>query len=252
MHSPVASALRLSSALTARSGRRGVLPVSVELPKHQQAWRGLSRRDWRRLLREVGASSFRPPASPTASARDHPASAAASTVRLLSASPISDDFLMEQEGRGRLRERLRRLLHLPAASVVQVWLGTLNIYTQVGLITLIGIIPKHGILLVEFANQKRDEGYLMREAIIYSAKVRLRPILMTTAALALAVVPLMIAAGAGEAARQAMGTVIFSGLVIGTLLTLFVVPMFNTLISSPERPQAKAHPSPAAPLAPAK
>jgi multidrug efflux pump len=120
-------------------------------------------------------------------------------------------------------------------------LGTLNIYTQVGLITLIGIITKHGILLVEFANQKRDEGYSIPDAIVHSAKVRLRPILMTTAALALAVVPLMIAAGAGAAARQAMGLVIFSGLVIGTLFTLFVVPLFYTLISARERRSTKSH-----------
>jgi multidrug efflux pump len=126
-------------------------------------------------------------------------------------------------------------------------LGTLNIYTQVGLITLIGIITKHGILLVEFANQKRDEGYSIQDAIVYSAKVRLRPILMTTAALALAVVPLMIAAGAGAAARQAMGVVIFSGLVIGTMFTLFVVPLFYTLISSRERPSAVAQPATIAP-----
>jgi len=113
-------------------------------------------------------------------------------------------------------------------------LGTINIYTQVGLITLIGIITKHGILLVEFANQRREEGLPIREAIVESAKVRLRPILMTTAALALAVVPLMIASGAGAAARQAMGLVIFSGLCIGTLFTLFVVPMFYTYIAKPE------------------
>jgi multidrug efflux pump len=121
-------------------------------------------------------------------------------------------------------------------------LGTLNIYTQVGLITLIGIITKHGILLVEFANQKRDEGMSIREAIVYSATVRLRPILMTTAALALAVIPLMIAAGAGAAARQAMGLVIFSGLLIGTFFTLFVVPMFYTLITSKERSEATRKP----------
>jgi multidrug efflux pump len=113
-------------------------------------------------------------------------------------------------------------------------LGTINIYTQVGLITLIGIITKHGILLVEFANQRREEGLPIREAIVESAKVRLRPILMTTAALALAVVPLMIASGAGAAARQAMGLVIFSGLCVGTLFTLFVVPMFYTYIAKPE------------------
>ena len=111
-------------------------------------------------------------------------------------------------------------------------LGTLNIYTQVGLITLIGLITKHGILLVEFANQQREEHGLSRlEAIVASAKVRLRPILMTTAAMALGVVPLIIAQGAGAAARYSMGLVIFSGILIGTLFTLFVVPMFYTLIS---------------------
>ncbi len=114
-------------------------------------------------------------------------------------------------------------------------LGTLNIYTQVGLITLIGLITKHGILLVEFANQQREEHGLSRsEAIIASAKVRLRPILMTTAAMALGVVPLIIASGAGAAARYSMGLVIFSGVLVGTLFTLFVVPMFYTLISRKE------------------
>jgi multidrug efflux pump len=111
-------------------------------------------------------------------------------------------------------------------------LGTLNIYTQVGLITLIGLITKHGILMVEFANQQREEhGLSRREAIVSAAKTRLRPILMTTAAMALAVVPLILAEGAGAAARQAMGIVIFSGLLVGTCFTLFVVPMFYSLIS---------------------
>ncbi|MDN5787026.1 efflux RND transporter permease subunit [Pseudorhodobacter sp.] len=111
-------------------------------------------------------------------------------------------------------------------------LGTLNIYSQVGLITLIGLITKHGILMVEFANQQREEHNLSRrEAIVAAAKTRLRPILMTTAAMVLAVVPLILAEGAGAAARQAMGMVIFTGLTIGTMFTLFVVPMFYTLIS---------------------
>jgi multidrug efflux pump len=114
-------------------------------------------------------------------------------------------------------------------------LGTLNIYTQVGLITLIGLITKHGILLVEFANQQRRERGLSRtEAIIASAKVRLRPILMTTAAMSLGVVPLIIAAGAGAAARYSMGLVIFTGILVGTCFTLFVVPMFYTYISRKE------------------
>ncbi|MFD2174480.1 efflux RND transporter permease subunit [Rhodobacter lacus] len=111
-------------------------------------------------------------------------------------------------------------------------LGTLNIYSQVGLITLIGLITKHGILMVEFANQSREShGLGRREAIVAAAKTRLRPILMTTAAMALAVVPLVLAEGAGAAAREAMGIVMFSGLLIGTMFTLFVVPMFYTLIA---------------------
>ena len=114
-------------------------------------------------------------------------------------------------------------------------LGTLNIYTQIGLITLIGLITKHGILLVEFANQQREHQGLSRmDAIIASAKVRLRPILMTTAAMSLGVVPLILSSGAGAAARYSMGLVIFSGILIGTLFTLFVVPMFYTFISARE------------------
>ena len=122
-------------------------------------------------------------------------------------------------------------------------LGTLNIYTQVGLITLIGLITKHGILMVEFANQQREaHGLSRRDAIVAAAKIRLRPILMTTAAMALAVVPLIIAEGAGAAARYSMGLVIFSGLIVGTCFTLFVVPMFYTLISHPDRAEATAWP----------
>jgi multidrug efflux pump len=115
---------------------------------------------------------------------------------------------------------------------LNVGLSTLNIYTQVGLITLIGLITKHGILMVEFANQQREHrGLTRRDAIVAAAKVRLRPILMTTAAMVLAVVPLITAQGAGAAARYSMGLVIFTGLLVGTVFTLFVVPMFYTLIS---------------------
>ena len=114
-------------------------------------------------------------------------------------------------------------------------LGTLNIYTQVGLITLIGLITKHGILLVEFANQLRATRMLDRTAaIVESARLRLRPILMTTAATALGVVPLMLADGAGSSARFAMGLVIFAGISVGTVFTLFVVPTFYVLISKKE------------------
>ena len=111
-------------------------------------------------------------------------------------------------------------------------LGTLNIYTQVGLITLVGLITKHGILMVEFANQQRElHGISRHDAIILAAKTRLRPILMTTAAMALGVIPLITATGAGAAARYSIGLVIFSGILVGTVFTLFVVPMFYTFIS---------------------
>jgi multidrug efflux pump len=112
-------------------------------------------------------------------------------------------------------------------------LATLNIYTQVGLITLIGLITKHGILMVEFANdQQRLHGANRRHAIEEAAKVRLRPILMTTSAMVLGVIPLLTATGAGAAARFSMGLVIATGMAIGTLFTLFVVPMFYSFISS--------------------
>ncbi|WP_376877079.1 efflux RND transporter permease subunit [Albirhodobacter sp. R86504] len=119
-------------------------------------------------------------------------------------------------------------------------LGTLNIYSQVGLITLIGLITKHGILMVEFANMQRENGMSRRDAIVESATVRLRPILMTTAAMALAVIPLILAEGAGAAARQAMGIVMFFGLILGTGFTLFVVPMFYTFISLSDEKWKKA------------
>ena len=116
------------------------------------------------------------------------------------------------------------LLCLNALALFQVNGATLNIYTQVGLITLIGVISKHGILIVEFANRLQEEGMSRREAIEESASVRLRPVLMTTAALVLAMIPLLIADGPGAAARFSMGLVIASGMTIGTLFTLYVLP----------------------------
>ncbi|MCX2835603.1 efflux RND transporter permease subunit [Microbulbifer thermotolerans] len=107
---------------------------------------------------------------------------------------------------------------------VSLGLTTLNIYTQVGLVTLIGVISKHGILVVEFANKLQEQGHSKREAIEQAASIRLRPILMTTASLVLAMVPLLAAAGPGGGARFAMGLVVASGMTIGTLFTLFVVP----------------------------
>jgi multidrug efflux pump len=110
--------------------------------------------------------------------------------------------------------------------------STLNIYTQVGLVTLIGLISKHGILIVQFANNLQLAGRTKLESVIEAAGVRLRPILMTTAAMVLGVLPLVIASGAGAAGRRAMGIVIFTGLSIGTLFTLFVVPAMYAFLAA--------------------
>jgi multidrug efflux pump len=109
---------------------------------------------------------------------------------------------------------------------------TLNIYTQVGLVTLLGLISKHGILIVQFANQLQRAGRAKLVAIEEAAAVRLRPILMTTAAMVFGVVPLVIASGAGAAGRRAMGIVLLAGLSIGTLFTLFVVPAVYIFIGA--------------------
>jgi multidrug efflux pump len=114
---------------------------------------------------------------------------------------------------------------------INLGLSTLNIYTEVGLVTLIGLISKHGILMVQFANDaQRLHGFSKRDAIEEAAAVRLRPILMTTFAMVLGVIPLVIAAGAGAAGRHSIGLVIFTGISIGTLFTLFVVPAMYLLL----------------------
>jgi len=102
--------------------------------------------------------------------------------------------------------------------------GSLNVYSQIGLITLIGLVTKHGILIVEFANQLQDQGTELKEAVIEAATLRLRPILMTTGATVLGAVPLALAMGAGAESRQQIGWVIVGGMIFGTLLTLFVIP----------------------------
>lgn len=109
--------------------------------------------------------------------------------------------------------------------------ASLNIYTEVGLVTLIGLISKHGILIVQFANDLQKEGYGKREAVERAAGIRLRPILMTTAAMVLGVVPLILATGAGAVSRFSIGLVIASGISIGTLFTLFVVPAMYVLLA---------------------
>jgi len=135
-----------------------------------------------------------------------------------------------------LRDPIVILVSVPLAlfgALIFVNLFTsLNIYTEVGLVTLMGLISKHGILIVQFANDSQRAGMAKREAIEHAAAVRLRPILMTTAAMVLGVMPLVVAAGAGAAGRFNMGLVISTGLAIGTLFTLFVVPAFYMLLAA--------------------
>ncbi|MBT9291201.1 efflux RND transporter permease subunit [Prosthecodimorpha staleyi] len=109
--------------------------------------------------------------------------------------------------------------------------GTWNVYSQIGIVTLIGLITKHGILIVEFANQLQEKGHSKREAIIEAATLRLRPILMTTGAMVLGAYPLAHATGAGAESRQQIGWVIVGGMSFGTLLTLFVVPVVYYMIA---------------------
>ncbi len=113
--------------------------------------------------------------------------------------------------------------------------GSLNVYSQVGLITLIGLISKHGILIVEFANSRRAQGMDKMKAALESAVLRLRPILMTTGAMVLGAVPLAIATGAGAEGRQQIGLVIVGGLLFGSFFTLFVVPVVYTFLSRERR-----------------
>ena len=139
---------------------------------------------------------------------------------------------------GSFRDPLIILVSVPMSvggALLFIYFGvhgaTLNIYSEVGLVTLMGLISKHGILMVEVANELQVLGRTKREAIEQAALLRLRPILMTTAAMVIGVAPLLLASGAGAASRFVMGLVIATGLSIGTLFTLFVVPAFYMLLA---------------------
>ncbi|HEX2258011.1 MAG TPA: efflux RND transporter permease subunit, partial [Afifellaceae bacterium] len=134
------------------------------------------------------------------------------------------------------RDPLIIMLTVPLSitgGLLALWLmgGTLNIYSQVGLVTLIGLITKHGILIVEFSNQLRAQGRPIFEAVIEAAVLRLRPILMTTGAMVLGAVPLATATGAGAESRQDIGAVIVGGVLVGTFFTLFVIPAVYTYLT---------------------
>jgi multidrug efflux pump len=128
--------------------------------------------------------------------------------------------------------------------------GTLNVFSQIGLITLVGLITKHGILIVEFANQLREDGKDKLEAVTEAAALRLRPILMTTGAMVLGAIPLALATGAGAESRQQIGWVIVGGMSLGTLLTIFVVPTMYMLLARTRHGSRVLPPQPA-PVAPA-
>lgn len=141
------------------------------------------------------------------------------------------------------RDPLVILLSVPLSicgALLPLFLGlsSLNIYTQVGLVTLIGLISKHGILIVEFANQlRRERGLDRRSAVEQAAAIRLRPVLMTTAAMVFGMLPLILASGAGAQSRFDIGLVIATGMAVGTLFTLFVLPAMYTLLAHPDAPQ---------------
>ncbi len=113
---------------------------------------------------------------------------------------------------------------------------SINIYSQVGLITLVGLVSKNGILIVEFANHLQSEGLDKMRAVIQAASVRLRPILMTTAATVVGHMPLVFAHGPGAAARNSIGFVLVTGMIIGTFFTLFVVPAIYVVVAKTRKP----------------
>ena len=115
-------------------------------------------------------------------------------------------------------------------------LTTVNIYSQVGLITLVGLIAKNGILIVEFANQLQAKGFARVEAVREAALTRLRPVLMTSAATVFGHLPLVLATGPGAAARNSIGMVLVTGMTVGTVFTLFIVPVFYSLIAAQHQP----------------
>jgi len=123
-------------------------------------------------------------------------------------------------------------LAVTGALIALAWSGiSLNIYSQIGIIMLLGLMAKNGILIVEFANQLRDKGYSVREAILKGATLRFRPVLMTTISTVFGAVPLVIATGAGAESRAAIGMVILGGLIFATTLTLFIIPVLYNLLA---------------------
>jgi multidrug efflux pump len=125
-----------------------------------------------------------------------------------------------------------------AGALIGLWVsgGTLNLFSQIGIVMLVGLAAKNGILIVEFANQKRDAGMAVKQAILDAAATRMRPILMTSIATIAGAMPLVLATGAGAGSRTSIGVVIVFGVALSTLLSLFVVPAFYLLLAPHTRP----------------
>ena len=129
-------------------------------------------------------------------------------------------------------------------ALIGLWItgGSLNLFSQIGIVMLIGLAAKNGILIVEFANQLRDEGRSIHEAIVEASTVRLRPILMTSIATVVGALPLVLAGGPGSASRATIGVVVIFGVSFSTLLSLFIVPTFYVLLAKYTRsPDAVKH-----------
>jgi multidrug efflux pump len=126
-----------------------------------------------------------------------------------------------------------------AGAVLSLWMfnQTLNIFSEIGMIMLIGLVTKNGILIVEFANQQKAEGLILKEAAIEAATMRLRPILMTSIATILGALPIAIGLGNGAQSRMSMGIIVAGGLLFSLILTLYVIPAVYTLISSETYPE---------------
>jgi multidrug efflux pump subunit AcrB len=121
---------------------------------------------------------------------------------------------------------------------ISLWIfgQTVNIFSQIGMIMLIGLVTKNGILIVEFANQKREEGFSKLEAVLEASRLRLRPILMTSLAMALGSLPLALSLGAASTSRKPLGIVIVGGIMFSLVLTLFVIPAMYTYLSRKRKP----------------
>jgi multidrug efflux pump len=193
-------------------------------------------------IRSLAAETLPPEASLSFAGQSQQYLEASSGVALTFALAILIVFLVLAGQFESFMHPLIIMLGVPlaiAGAIYSLWFAglSLNIYSQIGIILLIGLTAKNGILIVEFANQLRDEGYGVREAVVEASTIRLRPILMTTISTVLGAVPLVLAFGAGAESRQAIGTVIIGGLLFAGLLTLFLIPVFYDRLAPYTRPR---------------